>query len=104
MTGLSTFSLALNGALLALLACLWFSTKLITGRAKTVPEATARMLYRLGRLIIAWAEALDSAIICYRDMTSEGLVSRSEVDRELRKVAGRRKVAMWEPRSEEIES
>lgn len=59
-------------------------------RRHTVPEMAVRTLRGLGLWFISLAEVLDSTIICWRDTMHERrtLLTRSEVDRELRKTAG----------------
>jgi hypothetical protein len=98
MTTLIMISLVFNAILLALWFGLWFSTKLVDAKAKTSPEAAVRLLHCLGRRGTALAEALDSGILCYREMTREDLKSRSEVERQLRKALEIRKsMEAWRP-------
>lgn len=99
MTPLETALLAINGGILAALACLWFSTHLVTARAKTMPEALVRLLYTLARRLNALAEALDSAILCYREMCRGEIQPRAELERRLREARNAAYVEQWRAES-----
>jgi len=73
---------------------------LLDQRRRTGPEMAVRTLHSLGRWLIAVAEVLDSAIVSWRDTVRQRrlLLTRSEVDRELRKGPGIRKsMEAWKP-------
>jgi hypothetical protein len=97
--------LAVNGAGLTLLLCLWWWTKVVDAQPKTVAEAAVRSLQYLVRWLRALAEALDSGIIAYREVQHREICRpRAEVERTLRAAAAKRaKAQREEPDSEESE-
>ena len=97
MNELAAILLTINGALLLVLAWLWFWTKLVTGRPRTVPEAAVRALHYAARWLTALAEGLDSGILAYREMRrSEMPTPRGESDRLVWAVRRSRQLQRWQ--------
>jgi hypothetical protein len=87
MTPLETVLLSIDGAVLLALFWLWFWTKLVTAKPKTVSEAAVRALFYGARWLQSLAEAGDTWIMAYREAKKEPIEPHAERMRELATIA-----------------
>jgi hypothetical protein len=88
MTTFGIVMLSVCGAGAALWFVLFFWTKLIYAKPKTIAEAAVRLLHALARLFLGLAEGLDSAIIVFRELQHEPLQPRAELQRQAEDTGG----------------